>query len=141
MNIEKQVCSLEHAKRLKELGVPQDSLFYWVQITQSYRGNGGRFDCVYVDNEIFDVPDDDSVAAFTAGELGEILPSMIVTDKEDPDYALFLEISKDANEDYWDVEYSYFEGAYLFESDFNLANAMAKMLIYLIENNLVNVKE
>lgn len=30
MNLEQQVCSLENAKRLKELGVKQDSLFWHV---------------------------------------------------------------------------------------------------------------
>ena len=29
MKLEDQVCSLELAKKLKELGVKQDSLFYW----------------------------------------------------------------------------------------------------------------
>jgi len=29
MKLEDQVCSLELAKRLKELGVEQESLFYW----------------------------------------------------------------------------------------------------------------
>lgn len=34
MKIEQQVVSLELAKQLKELGVPQDSLFYWVITTE-----------------------------------------------------------------------------------------------------------
>jgi len=29
MNLDQQVCSLEIAKRLKELGLKQDSYFYW----------------------------------------------------------------------------------------------------------------
>jgi hypothetical protein len=31
ISLEKQVCSLELAKRLKELGVKQESLFYWAK--------------------------------------------------------------------------------------------------------------
>lgn len=31
MKLEDQVCSLELAKRLKELGVQQNNVFYWVQ--------------------------------------------------------------------------------------------------------------
>lgn len=33
MNIEDQVCSLELAKKLKELGVEQDSLWYWIEVS------------------------------------------------------------------------------------------------------------
>ena len=31
MKIESQVCSLELAKKLKELGVKQESLYYWCE--------------------------------------------------------------------------------------------------------------
>jgi hypothetical protein len=64
MELEKQICSLELAKKLKELGVKQDSLFWWV--------NGrGRM-------ELHDKhTDSDSVSAFTVAELGEMLPVKI----------------------------------------------------------------
>lgn len=34
MKLEEQVCSLELAKRLKELSAKQNSQFYWTQISQ-----------------------------------------------------------------------------------------------------------
>lgn len=146
MNIEKQVCSLELAQKLKELCVPQESYFAWYDENENMelacQNNNGIFR--FKDGAI--IPPSHGqrnyCAAFTVAELGEMLPSMILGDDEDDqDHILFLEISKDANEDYWDVEYSYFEGAQFIEHDYNLANAMAKMLIYLIENNLLNVKD
>jgi len=31
MKLENQVCSLEHAKKLKELGVKQENIWWWVE--------------------------------------------------------------------------------------------------------------
>jgi len=41
MKIEEQVCALELAKRIKELGVKQESRFYWCG---GSRGVSGGFD-------------------------------------------------------------------------------------------------
>lgn len=75
MKLEKQVCSLELAKKLKELGVKQESLFWWcgMQVTVGSDVCGG-FDC--------DIPDKwkksgYAISAFTVAELGEILPRQI----------------------------------------------------------------
>ena len=59
--LEKQVCSLELAKKLKELGVRQESIFYWE------KRDGW---------ELVDDPYDDQFelySAFTVAELGELL--------------------------------------------------------------------
>jgi len=64
MEISKQCCSLEQAKRLKELGVKQDSIAVWfnssVGLCLLYRTSDFTFE-----NEW---------AAFTVAELGEMLP-------------------------------------------------------------------
>lgn len=66
--LEKQVCSLELSKRLKELGVPQDSLHAW---SKKYHTRdvwtiiGGTAVEEWVGEE--------RAAAFTVAELGEIL--------------------------------------------------------------------
>lgn len=58
MTLESQVCSLELSKRLKELGVKQESLFYW---------NQG----IVCDSSFKVIPE--ACSAFTCGELGELI--------------------------------------------------------------------
>jgi hypothetical protein len=75
MFLEQQVCSLELAKRLKELGVEQSSLYYWV----SQKSDD---DCILSTETQFiygDAPDFSMApypvvySAFTVAELGELL--------------------------------------------------------------------
>src|SRR5258707_584697 len=65
MNLEQQVCGLDLAKRLKELGVKQESYFAWC-------------DCdVHGEYQIvgFGAADGEwRISAFSAAELGEMLP-------------------------------------------------------------------
>ena len=60
MKLEQHVCSLDLAKRLKELGVKQESLFWWGEITKEvhYCKAGKPL----------------HISAFTVAELGEMLP-------------------------------------------------------------------
>ncbi len=79
MKLESQVCSLDLAKKLKELGVRQESAFYW-QAVQSLKSVKG----VKVDAEwhLFSKADKDRTpilavydtrSAFSVAELGEML--------------------------------------------------------------------
>jgi hypothetical protein len=77
--LEKQVCSLDLAKRLKELEVKQESLLYW----GNYLANGscrvlprqgGSLDW----SDGWDLKDwQEIAAAFTVAELGEMLPKEV----------------------------------------------------------------
>jgi hypothetical protein len=59
--LEKQVVSLDLAKRLKELGVKQESVWYWFRDRLILgRGEGGNMQTF--------------TSAFTVAELGEMLP-------------------------------------------------------------------
>ena len=60
------MCSRELAKRLEELGVRQESVFWWVDRTLTY--TGGR---------TLHAPLQGGVAAFTVAELGAMLPDDI----------------------------------------------------------------
>ena len=61
MKLKDQVCSLELAKRLKELGVKQESEFIWAL------NEGGNYSLVFNDGS------EDYVSAFNVAELGELL--------------------------------------------------------------------
>jgi len=131
MTLENLVCSLESAKRLKELGVPQKSLYYWQrgELTPTFNQHPPFTEYKW------SLGADGEFSAFTASELGEMLPSSV--DGLLSYAGLRLE-KTDGN--FWTVSYESFENVVLMEkSAGTLADAMAFMLIYLLENNLMKV--
>jgi hypothetical protein len=80
VKIKNQVTNLEISQKLKELGVPQESLFYWVRNMESLSPNsyGIEFDPdILPDGNIFDIEYNgvtEPYSAFTVAELGEIIP-------------------------------------------------------------------
>ena len=137
MKLENQVCSLELAKRLKELGVKQESLYYWSLCQGCVKEYGAKG--IKVDYELGDSGHGDKWSAFTVAELGEMLPVKFF-DKE-YDEEMYTVFSK--NDDEWITYYVYSEegGEAYRETDKNEANARAKMLIYLIENKLMEIPQ
>lgn len=121
MKLEDQVCSLELSKKLKYLGVKQESLWYWKGgFLRSDESIGEQ----YKDR-------DDCYSAFTVAELGEMLPKTI-----EKDFGLhFLEIQRDY-ENKWRFQYGINTHFTSLENDTE-ANARAKMLVYLLENKLL----
>jgi hypothetical protein len=122
MKLENQVCSLELAKRLKELGVKQDSLFCWTT----------DLDIEFLPTDIRN--DHVVIAAFTVAELGEMLPKEI-------NGFFFTQIPTINNEWYLFYRHAFstmnLDNEEIYSDDENEANARAKMLIYLIENDLI----
>ena len=151
MNIEDQVCSLELSKRLRELNIEQDSIFYWIKsnnpksdyhiaVTSGY--------CKNLHNE--------KISAFTVAELGVMLPNCINKPDQSPfdNYRLVIRKFISVDEDMtttnnfivnYECDTTEVDGADAWITrklgmnfyDKNLANAMAKMLIYLIENGFI----
>ena len=131
MELQQQVTNLELSKRMKELGFIQESYFMWV--------DGEVWDrCSQSDYEMPSTPSRDKwIPAYTVSELGELLPKIIVSVNG---IRYGLEI-------YWsDTKTSPIIGYW--NNDGNptrlhteiaddLVNAMAKMLCYLKENNLL----
>lgn len=117
MKLEDQVCSLELAKKLKELGVKQKSLFSWVEILAF--DAGWKIEMVHAPVT--------GISAFTVAELGEMLPAEID--------GYFIEYWNN----HWQGGINYMvshktEGSV---SALTEADARAKMLIHLIEKGLV----
>lgn len=127
MKYKNQVCSLKLAKRLRKLGVKQDSLWYWVIYLEKW-----ELDCFTNKEDLADV--NDYVSGFTVAELGEMLPQSWLKEIKKGVYVDFE--SKDIKG--WCFGNS--KGLY---RDFAIteADARAKLLIYCIEEKFIKIKE
>jgi hypothetical protein len=136
MKLENQVVSLELAKKLKELGVKQESYFWWYPEHQQLLSDNtlSTVPTMLVDRNYRrgTSPNGDFVSAFTVAELGEMLPPHFPTLLSD--FGLY---DCYANSNLISLTKSV--------SAVNEADARAGMLIYLIGNNLLtptnNTKE
>ena len=137
LELKDQVISLESAKRLKELGCPQESLFYWMinkgnpndskymfyKETQSYK----RYKKIKSQGCI------EYISTYTASELGELLPTMIRING----IKHILMIGKGFNPNCWKVSYRGGPNHKIIIDSVNEAEARAKMLIHLKEEGVV----
>lgn len=118
MELTKQVCSLELAKRLKEFGVRQESLFSYGYMTGNPEYESNYELCT---SSELNLPEEEMYAAFTVAELDEILSKYgeySVTEYKDE---IAVQIVGKGE--------IYHKG--------NRADARAEMLIYLLENKLI----
>jgi hypothetical protein len=119
VKLEDQVCSLELAKRLKELGVKQESLYYWWELS------GSGFLPLHDDRDELPCGDKKICSAFTVAELGEMLPD----DTESYKDVRGWNCDRDNNLD----------GFISSSGGKTEAEARARMIIHLIENKLMEV--
>lgn len=129
----------------KELGVKQESLFVWYDGKKPYiadREMIGCSRCGAILNGIKPPRTIAEYAAFTVAELGEMLPPLLkldgnfwylVDEKLDENWTLSFQMRDyhKTNEVVW----KFLDGATTLEK--TEADARAKMLIYLIENNII----
>lgn len=133
MDLSEQVVSLDLAKRLKELGAKQKSLFVWYT-------NADNGHLLYLGEDNMRPMEAKTYSAFTVAELGEMLPN---------DFYPYTSFDGETTEH--DVEGSFYKTfkvnkTWICEDCFEEykvtanaeADARAKMLIYLLENKLVN---
>lgn len=121
----KYVCSLELAKRLKELGVEQESDFWWALNPRTLRyalKDSDEHPVLKDIHHVNGVAMEGFYSAFHVGELGEILPDDMTTFHYHGQH--FCEQMHKSIKGKSDTE----------------ANCRAKMLIYLIENKLIQVQ-
>lgn len=137
MKIEKQVTSLELSKKLKKLGVKQESYFEWKWGGQLSKGNkeylqikGESKGMMCAGNEAWSF-----YSAFTVAELGSLLP-MEIKDLNGKSGGIYFETTRIAFSS-WIVEYLKGKKLIYIQKGDTEADARAKMLIYLIENNLI----
>lgn len=159
MKLENQVVSLGLSKRLKELGVKQDSQFYWragYSVSESFdngvskgkQGHFGDFRIEYLPKPRYTtanvkwneadlaILDSSEISALTVAELGGMLPWQIG--------GRILTIGK-AKDGWWMVCYEDNVLGFPIEKKIAIedqgadteADARAKMLIYLLENKLI----
>jgi hypothetical protein len=135
MRLENQCVSLELAKKLKELGVRQIALFCWSETETVPSGRDYR---LYYKGENAGGNSLD-YSAFTVAELGEMLPDSITN--EDDEVCWFYH---DKNNQCHRVSYVHaceeICSPLVEVKGETEANARAKMLIYLIENKLWEIK-
>lgn len=120
MKIEEQVCSLKLAKRLKELGVGQESSFYW----------GDHGDLNWFINSAEDKISGD-ISAFTVAELGEMLPAGV-----DGAILVIGHLRRG-----WVIQYRRDNSMSCETFDNSEADARAKMLIHLLQNKLMEARK
>lgn len=143
MNLEQQVCSLDLAKRLKELGVKQESLLCWdktaidggyqLMMDMTFNSANAHLELRRTNK---------AIAAFTVAELGERVPASI---KHKKGHIFLLQMSRKDGTPIWDVGYMKWNNQSKFDwADVEItqrsdteADARAKMLIYLLENKLI----
>lgn len=133
LNLENQVCSLELAKKLKSLNVKQESLFWWSDwykegsYSVGYQSLPQKIRKTEADGSFLDRITD-RISAFTCAELGEMLPEEAATfsyrEECYKSWMCKLHVKGD-----WSRYRKLTEAS-------SMADAMGKMLIYLIENGL-----
>jgi hypothetical protein len=127
MKLETQVCSLELAKRLKELGVKQESAFGWYDTDLAGPQLVSRKSESPLARKY-----GDPIAAFTVAELGENLPLHL----DNVDWLYVWKSIVDWSVGYGCPDADGFNYRVVLTSATE-ANARAKMLVYLIENGLL----
>lgn len=131
MKLEEQVISLEIAKKLKELGVFESSIYCWKinDVDGLTREPTIITSSGAIEYEIRGIAK--IWSAYTASELAEMLPDYI--NENDYQGAKWLTCQKVG---LWEVGYGVKATDISIEDKF-LTNAFGKMLIYLKENNLL----
>lgn len=146
----KKVTNLELSKKLKELGCKQESEFVYTKTEQSKHftlRRSGSMSFKFMEKHNVEV-----YSAFLSCELGELLPQTfhLTRQRRYDDLARIKEGSlfhgdvylySTKNSDCWEVGYNshVIRGFEFFED--TEANARAKCLCYLLENDIIDVNE
>jgi len=135
MKLEEMVSNKELSKKLKDLGVPQNSLWCWVQYIYTKPAHEKhplyttevipKHDAMFIDMVQFEI------SAFTVAELGELLPQYLKS------RGFMLTTVKNEKNHWWVGYTDHLGKAHCSEREKTEADARAAMLVYLLENGLV----
>jgi hypothetical protein len=140
MNLEQQVCSLELAKRLKKLGVKQQSLFWYEQVKIAGRNEWKKEWELCFNNNSSPFSNDHIASAFTVAELGEMLPIQISTGNGLHGITSeLLSIQKGTFSKGLEWQVMYYDVQ--FYNAPSEADARAMMLAYLIDNKFITLND
>ena len=128
----KDICvNLETAKRLKENGFPQDSLFYWEK-RLNHKTN--KFDIFVITEKDELTPKIlENISALTSEEIFKKLPAYIDSEFEDEPYYLYIFVNDWIYIGYKNRHKIYYQMNTL---TLNLAEAFSQMYEYLADNKL-----
>lgn len=137
MILEKQVCTLEQAKRLKELGVEQESIFVWGALNNSL--------WYIAEHKRPNKDTDNTYSAFTVAELGVMLPTKIkaLYPKQDANnFEICLYFENDSFVVCYENHGLYHSYATVATSQGDTeAKVRAAMIIHLLENGIITPEE
>lgn len=138
MKLKDEVCNLELAIKIKKLGVKQESLFVYYKNSLELEQN------IW---EILDTSSDEyaiikkekMISAFTVAELGIMLAIPNITFAN---YSLPYSTNEPCRVSYNELDYFGQKGNQIhYTMEYTEADARAKMLIYLLENKLIEIKK
>ncbi len=144
--LKEQVCSLELAKKLKDLGVKQESLWWWIKYKRMPNNsiiwviNNGNIK----DSNEYSFIEKIKFSTFTVAELGEMLPVFVLGDKEeDIPHMWCVQYFKEGGntKETWQWSCQLTQGeCYIHQVRADTeADVRAMMLIYLLEKGLVKL--
>jgi hypothetical protein len=141
MNLDQQCCSLELSKRLKDFGVKQESLFYFVKHRKWESTDSGmkEIDPIFKIERWGELTDSEHFSAFTASELGGLLPQIIDQHDDHSPYFLNIHPCTTPSGRCWQMRYGKADHGdrTISITRESLADAFATALIYLLENHLI----
>lgn len=156
MIIDETLTSLEISKKLKYLGLNQKSYFSWYAFENPINNIFKESDLdedkwrIGISRDCSKGGADWVYSAFTTGELFEMLPAYIQTKINEPFDNFWLSLNKREAKNiqyignyHCDTTYGFERPIYLFKHniyDESISECLAKILIYLLENNLLNEK-
>ena len=135
MKLEQQVATFEQSKKLKELGVEIDSYFWWCDY-----GKKGSTDYI-IESKLPEICRQNigTYPAPTAEEIAELLPGQIKIEGNLYEYCQ-EKVCKRYDMSYVCIEDN-LEHLNIIKHADTLTQALASMLIWLIENKHINPKE